>query len=191
LDVSGTITGIGMVPPGGIVMFSGDVSKAFDGSGTGLKGTRYEGWQLCNGKNGSPDLHDRFVVAAGRKYKSGDSGGADAVNLTVDQLPAHQHSGATASAGNHQHWIEGTDAKGLAWRKRRIPGTTTVDMGWGGGKNSDPNKMHWRGAVNTDTTGNHGHRFTTGAAGKGQVHENRPPFYALAFIMRLPVAECR
>ncbi len=189
LDVSGTISGIGMVPPGGIVMFSGDVSQTFDADGKGLAGTRYEGWQLCNGNNNAPDLRNRFVVAAGGKYKRGDNGGKDMIALSVDHMPAHKHSGRTGGTGKHEHWIEGTDANGLAWRQRRIPGTTTVDMGWGGGKNSDPNKMHWRGMVNTNTTGNHSHPFTTGATGKSQPHENRPPFYALAFIMRLPIAE--
>lgn len=186
LDVSGPIMGIGMVPSGGIVMFSGDVSKAFDENGTGLKGTQYEGWQLCNGQNNAPDLRNRFVVAAGAGYKTGDQGGADTVTLGADQMPVHTHSGVTDSRGGHQHGIEGTDAKGLAKRKRRIPGQTTVDMGFGGGSNADPNDKRWRGTVNTSSASNHTHAFTTGPAGKNQPVENRPLFYALAFIMRLP-----
>jgi len=186
LDVDGIILGVGMVPPGGIVMFSGDVNSAFDAAGTGRPGTAYQGWQLCNGKNGSPDLQDRFIVGAGRNYNIGTTGGADRITLTTDQLPAHGHTGQTAGAGVHQHWIEGTDANGLAKRRRRIPGTTTVDMGFGGGRNADPNDVRWRGSVNTDSTGNHVHGFTTGPTGKSQPHENRPAFYALAFIMRLP-----
>jgi microcystin-dependent protein len=188
LDVNGTILGIGMVPPGGIVMFSGDVAKAFDANGTGIPNTPYEGWQLCNGKNGSPDLQDRFIAAAGRNYKMGDQGGADSITLTTDQLPAHRHTGQTAASGAHQHWIEGTDAKGLSKRSRRIPGQTTVDMGFGGGSDADPGDVRWRGLVNTDTTGSHAHSFSTDPAGGGQAHENRPAFYALAFIMRLPEA---
>jgi microcystin-dependent protein len=184
--VNGEILGIGMVPPGGIVMFSGDIAKAFDAEGTGRKETPYAGWQLCNGKNGSPDLQDRFVAAAGRSYKIGDRQGADSIALTTDQLPVHGHAGQTAASGSHQHWIEGTDAKGLAKRRRRIPGQTTVDMGFGGGRNADPGDVRWRGAVNTDNVGSHIHGFNTAATGKGHPHENRPSFYALAFIMRLP-----
>jgi microcystin-dependent protein len=186
LDVSGAILGVGMVPPGAIVMFAGDINQAFDAEGTGRKDSPYEGWQLCNGNNGAPDLQDRFVAAAGRSYKIGEKGGADSVVLTVEQLPPHTHAGQTAAAGIHQHWIEGTDANGLAKRKRRIPGQTTVDMGFGGGSNADPNDVRWRGLVNTDSAGNHSHSFTTGPAGQGQPHENRPSFFALAFIMRLP-----
>jgi microcystin-dependent protein len=188
LDVDGQIRGIGMVPPGGIVMFSGDVATAFDAEGSGIPNTPYEGWQLCNGKNGSPDLQDRFIAAAGRSYKIGDQGGADSITLTTDQLPAHRHTGQTTAAGAHQHWIEGTDAKGLSKRARRIPGQTTVDMGFGGGSDADPGDVRWRGLVNTDTTGSHVHSFSTDPAGGGQAHENRPAYYALAFIMRLPSA---
>ena len=186
--VDGKIVGIGMVPSGGIVMFFGDVSKAFDENGTGTAGTPYEGWQLCNGKNNSPDLQDRFVVATGPKYAIGSQGGADSVALTVAQIPAHAHAGRTETAGLHRHWIEGTDAKGLAKRGRTIPGQTTVDMGWGGGSNADPNDVRWRGHVNTDTTGNHGHKFSTSAIGGSQAHENRPLFFVLAFIMKLPIS---
>ena len=186
LDVAGTIRGVGMVPPGGIVMFYGDVATAFDTQGLGRKGSRYEGWQLCNGNNGSPDLQDRFIAAAGQGYQMGDTGGYDQISLTIEQLPAHSHTGRTAGAGAHQHYIEGTDAKGLAKRKRTIPGQTTVDMGYGGGSNADPNHLHWRGHVNTDSRGHHGHPFSTGPAGGGRAHENRPAFFALAFIMKLP-----
>lgn len=186
LDVDGVILGIGMVPPGGVVMYSGDISQTFDAAGTGRQDTPYQGWQLCNGKNGSPDLQDRFIVSAGPNYNIGNTGGADRITVTTDQLPAHAHTGQTGGAGVHQHLIEGTDANGLAKRKRRIPGNTTVDMGFGGGRNADPNDVRWRGQVNTDNRGNHVHGFTTGLTGKSQPLENRPAFYALAFIMRLP-----
>jgi microcystin-dependent protein len=186
--VDGQILGIGMVPPGGIVMFFGDAGRAFDENGTGITGTPYEGWQLCNGNNNSPDLQDKFVAASGSKYAIGNQGGADSVTLSVGQAPAHAHTGGTAAAGLHQHWIEGIDAKGLAKRRRTIPGQTTVDMGYGGGSNADPNGVRWRGHVNTDTVGNHAHGFSTNAIGGNQAHENRPKFFVLAFILKLPTS---
>ena len=33
--------------------------------------------------------------------------------------------------------------------------------------------------------GSHNHTSTMGNTGSGQSHENRPPYYALAFIMRI------
>lgn len=37
-----------------------------------------KGWVLCDGNNGTPDLRDRFVVAAENTYTPGDSGGDSA-----------------------------------------------------------------------------------------------------------------
>lgn len=50
---------------GEIVMYSGDPDVDF--AGTGHKGTvggEWDGFQLCSGENGSPNLSDKFVVGA-------------------------------------------------------------------------------------------------------------------------------
>ncbi|MCA0350386.1 MAG: hypothetical protein LCH85_00190 [Chloroflexi bacterium] len=160
------------IPSGTINMWSG-ADNALPG-----------GWVLCNGQNGTPDLRNRFVVGAGATYAVGTTGGSDAVTLTTDQMPRHNHSGSTNVTGDHNHWMEGTDADGLSKRRRRIWGDTTVDMGFGGGRNADPNDERWRGSVNTDTTGNHSHSLVINENGGNQAHENRPPFYALCYIMK-------
>jgi len=49
---------------GEIRMYSGDPTVDFDADGHGLVGGTYDGWQLCNSKNGAPDLSDKFIVAA-------------------------------------------------------------------------------------------------------------------------------
>ena len=64
-DIDGTETARlngngGIVPPGGIIMWSGtDIP---------------DGWALCDGSDGTPDLRNRFVVASGGLYATGDSG---------------------------------------------------------------------------------------------------------------------
>lgn len=161
------------IPKGMIMMWSGAVNQI------------PYGWVLCNGTNGTPDLRNRFLVGAGHTYNPGNVGGSDSVALNVNQVPAHNHSGSTSQAGNHQHWMEGEHAHGLSHRHRTIPGQTTVDMGFGGGSGADPNDKRWRGHVNTNTVGNHAHSLSTSNTGGNQAHENRPPYYALAFIMKL------
>jgi hypothetical protein len=49
---------------GEIRMYSGDPSIDFDGNGLGKVGLAYDGWHICNGKNGVVDLSDRFIVGA-------------------------------------------------------------------------------------------------------------------------------
>ena len=161
LDVSGTILGIGMVPPGGIAMYYGDINSNFDPDGKGLKNTPYEGWQLCNGINNTPDLQDRFIAVAGRKYKVGDQGGSDSVTLTVDQMPAHNHGGYTGDAQTSIPKVITNVA-----RKAGFVTATTPARG-----------------PDVDTPS---HKHIIPLQGGGEAHENRPRFYALAFIMRLP-----
>lgn len=35
-----------------------------------------DGWVLCDGNNGTPDLRNRFIIGAGDTYAPGDSGGS-------------------------------------------------------------------------------------------------------------------
>jgi microcystin-dependent protein len=179
--VEGEIIGIGMVPPGGIVMFFGEDSKAFDENGTGVTGTPYAGWQLCNGQNGSPDLRDKFIAAAGRNYKVSEQGGSDSITLETAQMPAHSHSGQTNANGDHSHNImRVNNILKYTWRKG--DGTTTVKSGAKGKKYYDESApMH------ASYGGRHTHSFSTSNTGGSQPHENRPAFFALAFIMRLPI----
>ncbi|HKQ79346.1 MAG TPA: hypothetical protein VJ810_36970 [Blastocatellia bacterium] len=146
------------VPCGTIVMWYSSVDKIPDG------------WALCNGQNETPDLRDRFIVAAGNTYNPGDTGGQDSVQLTLDQLPAHNHTATAVAAGAHDHNV-------------------ALDTG-GGGSGSNANmatggfnqRNEW---YTTDTAGDHSHDVTIGNAGGGQSHENRPRYYALCFIMKL------
>ena len=44
---------------------------------------------------------------------------------------------------------------------------------------------HGTRSLTTDTKGNHSHNFNTDKVGSDQPHENRPPYYVLAYIMKL------
>lgn len=83
------------VPVGGII--------AWYGSST----TVPQGWAICNGTNGTPDLRNRFIVGAGDTYATGATGGADSVNIshthTIDSAGSHNHTGTTDYAGLHTH----------------------------------------------------------------------------------------
>jgi microcystin-dependent protein len=51
-----------------------------------------EGWVLCDGINGTPNLRDKFIAGAGNKYYPGDIGGKNKVKLKQEHLPSHKHS---------------------------------------------------------------------------------------------------
>lgn len=50
---------------GEIVFYSGDPGVDFtEAGGKGTVGGDWDGWQICNGNNGSPNLTDKFIVGA-------------------------------------------------------------------------------------------------------------------------------
>ena len=138
------------------------------------------GWVLCNGSNSSPDLRNRFVVGAGSSYAVNATGGTDSVSLSTANIPAHSHSfsgsGTTSTIGNHVH---GSVA-------RPYPG----DSGRAGNASSGAPGLHGANLLGNSTgaAGSHNHTVsisgTTGNTGSGSSHENRPPYYALAYIMK-------
>ena len=93
MSVGGSISGNGAIPVGGILVWSGSPASIPDG------------WALCDGQNGTPDLRARFVLGAGGSYGVGARGGSETVTLTVDQLPSHSHA---------YHFTGGQ--KALAWK---------------------------------------------------------------------------
>jgi len=145
---------INFFPSGGIVMWSGTIANI------------PTDWVLCDGTNGTPDLRNRFIVGAhsgtnpgttsqagpgfsaitgaiADDYEPGDTGGETAHQLSVNELPAHNH----------------------AYQLRSI-----YQQG------SGPNAQ-------TDMA-NNGNSAETGNEGSNRYHENRPPYYALAYIMK-------
>ena len=145
----------GLIPPGGIIMWSGSVNAI------------PEGWALCDGSNGTPDLRDRFIVGAGSSYNPGDTGGAKEVTLTIAQIPSHNHTANSDTKGAHAH----------IYNDRQK--TIGVELGTGGYVWSEDSSR------NTSSAGGHNHAITVNNTGSGQAHENRPPYYALAYIMKL------
>lgn len=140
-SASFTIGGVSaVIPKGVIVMWSGATSNV------------PAGWSLCDGSNGTPDLRNRFIVGAGGAYSPSQTGGADTVTLTAEQMPAHTH----AFAGDDQLATIATKA----WS---APGYD-ADSETG---------SKWNSAY-----------FNTSSTGGGQAHENRPPYYALCFIIK-------
>ncbi|MFC7069484.1 hypothetical protein [Halobaculum lipolyticum] len=141
------------LPSGVITMWSGTTADVPDG------------WTLCDGTDGTPDLRDRFVAGAGAQYAAGETGGSDSVQLTEQELPTHDHTGTTSTDGAHTHDYGQYSSGGSG------------DITGRGQYGSYPTQQ-------TSSDGDHSHTFTTDDAGGDQAHENRPPYLALAFIMK-------
>jgi microcystin-dependent protein len=177
LDVGGWVKSTGFIghgttPLGGIIMWSGSTAPT--------------GWALCDGRtvNGykTPNLKGRFVVGydngvadynnpgnlSTKGTGSSNLGGSEDVTLTNNQMPRHNHGGSTVSAGVHSHFtmlgVEGDDSG---------HGSSSSEYTLG------PFKLF----VSALPAGAHAH--TINPDGGTSAHENRPPYYTLAYIMRV------
>ena len=151
------------IPSGIIVMWSG-VAAAIP-----------SGWWLCDGNNGTPDLRNRFIVGAGSSYGVGNTGGSDTVTLSSNQMPSHNHgfSLTASSAGSHTH--SNTFSVRLSNLTCSSAGAHTHTISGSGSLS---------GSISSGGDHTHSVSGSISNAGGGQAHENRPPYYALCFIMK-------
>lgn len=140
------------------------------------------GWAICDGNNGTPNLSDRFVVAAGVSYPLGAVGGANSIShghsvsvsghtLTWNELPPHQHDSGVALQEGHPYG------------KEPFRGNNLI----GGGDEDHDNSailtspsLYLNGVKRT-AADPHYHGATIGTTST----ENRPPYYALFYIMKI------
>ena len=125
---------------------------------SGSLGSIPAGWVLCDGTNSTPDLRNRFIVAAGDTYAVGATGGsADSILVTHTHTitdPGHTHGGS---------YLSGTPgASGFG------PTTTA------------PAQFSNPISIPTATTG----ITATNSSGTSGTGANIPPYYALAYIMK-------
>lgn len=64
------------------------------------------GWTLCDGTNGTPDLRGRFVLGESDSHPSGEIGGEEEVTLTSGQMPLHTHTLRYAASSGNQPTAE-------------------------------------------------------------------------------------
>ena len=183
---------VSRVPKGTIVAFNGTVAPA--------------GWALCNGENGTPNLRGRFIrmfsndlapddnavdstfnsyvkkyigpnvpdkdlsgnardyqISWVQKLQLGDYGGTDLMRLIENEMPRHSHSIGVGSgdSGGCNIGLFSKDTLACA----RL------------GKNNDRQTSDPEGSQNPYNYIN--------TSGGSESHNNTPPYYVLAYIMKL------
>lgn len=157
LDVSGDVntntkireSGFALIPYGTIVMWTGSTAP--------------NGWALCDGTNGTPDLQGRFILSQGQgsgltNRLINQVGGAETHTLTISEMPIHNHGYIDTFRSGNQN----TD--------NAFATETAAD-------DSFTNQFK---ATNNSVTG-----ISINNTGGDQPHNNMPPYFVLAYIMKL------
>jgi len=142
-------TTLSFLPKGIILMWNPDTS-----------GKVPDGWTVCDGKNGTPDLRAKFIIASDDSsdtYKFQATGGEETHTLTVDEIPSHTHDPGTKFGCDGRDCGSGGASK--------APGIHTDNWNF-----------------NASTTFNY---LRTAPTGGDKPHDNIPPFYSLYYIMKL------
>lgn len=113
-------------------------------------------WHLCDGTNGTPDLRNRFIYG-GNGTNNGATGGETTHKLTEAELPV-----LSGEAGRYVRWNGNQVASGI------------LKQSYNG--NSKFPSVAAENAVDS---------VVKISFGGNQPHNNMPPYYVLAWIMKL------
>ena len=148
--------------------------------------------------------HSASTGGAGSHNHGGSTGNDGGHSHTTGSNGSHSHSGTANSAGSHDHNLDiYTGSSGDAGGTLRIRGAT-ISNPWTNSSNAMSNSGAHTHSLSINSNGSHNHSVSTVAnhshsisnesnhmhsvsvsnAGGGGSHENRPPYYALAYIMK-------
>lgn len=152
------------LPIGGIIEYNGafiDIPDSF---------------KLCDGNNGTPSLDDAFIYSTNIEADLESVGGnRDSIVVSHSHTASHSHPANSSSAdGAHSHNIDGSSNAGA----------NANIYTRGDGPRAE--------VLNVSLNGGHSHNLTidteimnTTTNGSIATDRNQPPFYVLAYIMRI------
>jgi microcystin-dependent protein len=171
-----------VVPIGAIIMWSNFRGQAMPA-----------GWALCDGNNGTPDLRGRFIVGYSPEGAPnsgsgnanirnddcnaiGNNGGEKTHQLIASEMLGHTHTASVSPNGAHRHHLQRNFGPDLGY-----------DWGGDSGINSISAAADHDHPAELTTTLEpaHTHDVTIAPAGDSQPHQNLPPYYVLAFIIKV------
>lgn len=141
-------------------------------------------------------VEGEFIMGASSAYPVGTTGGSATHTQTVPEMPSHNHSGSTGSAGSHSHSGSTGGAGGhnhavsAMTAIAKYPFTTSNEDKSTGqyGKAGTPTTS-WVGdhthTVSISSAGAHTHTVSIGSTGSGQAMSVLNPYYALYIWVRV------
>lgn len=214
LRTAQAIAAQGTIPIGGVIMWSGSIASIPENWALcdGFSGTPDLRNRFVVGAGGDYDPNDTggadsVTLTTGQIPSHTHSfsattgtAGSHSHSASTNSAGSHSHSGSTNSTGSHSHTsnvttsTSGSGAASVQLLTDGISGapvTGSPQNTGSAGNHSHSLNINSAGShshsVSVSSAGNHSHSVsgTTGSTGSGNSHENRPPYYALAYIMRV------
>lgn len=134
----------------------------------GKKSEIPNGWNLCDGNNGTPNLLELFPRSIPDSTTDpGSTGGSNFISLATSQLPSHDHGGSTSTddPGDHRHGMP-----------------KEYNTAWGNGNANLLPDNDWEDFSSTD--GSHTHSASIADTGNGDSIDNQPSYVKLIPIQK-------
>ena len=144
-------------PVGSIYTTTGDTNPNTQWVGTTWE--RYAAGRVLMGAGNYVDNGTTYT------YTNGATGGEAKHQLTIDEIPSHDHRAACSTNGSHTHGYTEYVSNKSPWH-----------LGNDGAGNTQYSQ--------TSAAGNHNHTITIGNAGGNGFHENRQPYTVVNFWRR-------
>ena len=130
-----------------------------------------DGWNICDGRNGRPNLINRVAIGTNRDRDLGTRGGNNQIQLTENQLPEHTHD--LEEAGNHSHNY-GTSSGNVETNDNVMENNFDNGNNWG--------LWMTNNRFQTTNSGSHTHRVHT--AGENSPIDITPSYCKLYYIIK-------
>ena len=102
----------------------------------------------------------------GTTYNAGSTGGEATHQLTVGELPSHNHSASSNTTGEHSH----TFSINVAYHEQFFPYADSISRG---------ENKHGITSITSNPNGNHSHSITINNTGSNQPHNNLQPYISV------------
>lgn len=174
---------LNIIPKGSIIMWTGETAP--------------DGWALCDGQNGTPDLRGRFVrmwndVGFDRKHTW--HGGATEQPVSVQSASATDSLRNSGRGSNKSYLMKhfygdrgGTDVYNLSVSELAPHSHPYVDSYYSEAWGNDGSHSGVAGSNKGVDNDNKPYTLnrTTSNTGNGYGHSTQPPYHVLSFIMKL------
>lgn len=132
-----------------------------------------DGWAICDGTKGTPDLRNRFIIGAQPFIPLGITGGNMEISLTPANLPPHKHMSLAIQP-------DGSGPRGFNWDRGSNDWLGTGNGGFSGGGSAP------FGTGGTPYLTGDGSKLDKNESGlAGELINILPPYHALTYIMKI------